>query len=52
MRLKQTFYYQGEEVGKRPAWRLKPMQNERSILEMKSEEGTAITNPQDINSSF
>ena len=49
---KQTSYDQGEKTGKLQAWRLKSMQNERSILEIKSEEGTTITNPQEINSSF
>ena len=46
MKLKQTFYDQREKAGKLLAWHLKSMQNERSILEIKSEEGTKITNPQ------
>lgn len=52
MKLKQTFYDQGEKAGKLLAWRIKAMQNERAILELESEEGTAITNLQVINSTF
>lgn len=37
MKLKQTFYDQGERAGKLLAWRLGSMQSERSILEIKSQ---------------
>lgn len=40
MKLKQTYYDQEERAGKLPAWRLKSMQNERTILEIESEKGT------------
>lgn len=52
MRLKQTFYDQGEKAGKLVAWRLKSIQNERSILEIESEEKISITNLQEINNYF
>lgn len=52
MKLKQTFYDQGEKAGKLLAWRLKSIQNERSILEIKSESGTTVTHPQENNNSF
>lgn len=52
MKLKQTFYDQGEKAGKLLAWRIKSLHNERAVLELETGEGTAITNLQVINSTF
>lgn len=52
MKLKQTFYDQGEKAGKLLAWRIKSLQNERAVFELESEAGKPITNLQDINKNF
>lgn len=52
MRLKQTFYNQGEKAGKLLAWCIISLQNERTILEIELEEGTRVINPQEINNVF
>lgn len=52
MKLKQTFYDQGEKAGKLLAWRIKSLGNERAVFELESELGKPITNLQDINNNF
>uniref|UniRef100_A0A671X7A5 Reverse transcriptase domain-containing protein n=1 Tax=Sparus aurata TaxID=8175 RepID=A0A671X7A5_SPAAU len=52
IRLKQTYYDQGEKAGKLLAWRIKTQQNEKTINEIIDTNGDKITTPQKINNLF
>lgn len=52
LRLKQSFYDQGEKPGKVLAWRLKQLQSERAITSLQSDQGETIVDPTEINESF
>ena len=52
IRLKQTYYDQGEKAGKLLAWRLKTQQNERIITEIVTANGDKTSDPQKINTLF
>ena len=51
-KLKQQFYDQGEKAGKLLAWRIKAIQNERSIHEIEKSNGTMTSDPKEINETF
>lgn len=50
--LKQSYYDQGERVGKLLAWRIKKVQTERAVNTITSEDGKQIIDPNEINASF
>lgn len=52
LRLKQSFYDQGEKPGKLLAWRLRQLQNEKNITSVENNQGQIITNPLEINEIF
>lgn len=52
IRLKQTYYDQGEKAGKLLAWRLKTEQNARTITEIVTANGDKTSDPQIINTLF
>lgn len=52
LRLKQSFYDQGEKPGKVLAWRLKQLQSERAITSLQGDQGETIVDPTEINESF
>ena len=52
LRLKQSFYDQGEKPGKVLAWRLKQLQCERAITSLQSDQGETIFDPTEINEPF
>lgn len=51
-KLKQSFYDQGEKAGKLLAWRVKTLQNEKSIHEIENLNGIRTTDPKEINETF
>lgn len=52
MRLKQSYYDQGEKPGKLLAWRVKQQQTERSINCIEAPNCRIIVNPIEINEAF
>lgn len=52
IRLKQTFYDQGEKPGKLLAWQIKRLKSERAINAIRNEKGILSTDPTDINNTF
>lgn len=52
LRLKQSFYEQGEKPGKVLAWRLKQLQSEKVITSLQSDQGETIVDPTEINETF
>lgn len=52
LRLKQTYYDQGEKAGKILAWRIKKMETERTINSVQIGSNPPITDPLDINTAF
>lgn len=52
LRLKQTFYDQGEKPSKLLAWQLKKLTAERAINEIRNERGEIIIDPAEINNTF
>lgn len=52
LRLKQSFYDQGEKPGKVLAWRLKQLQSEKVIISLLSDQGEPIVDPTEINETF
>lgn len=52
LRLKQTFYDQGEKPGKVLAWRIKQLQSERCITSLQNDQGETIVDPSEINKTF
>ena len=52
LRLKQTFYDQGEKPGKLLAWRIKQIQSERAINAIEKATGELTVDPTDINDTF
>lgn len=52
LRLKQTFYDQGEKPGKLLAWRLRQLQNEKNIASVENSDGQVIVDPLGINETF
>lgn len=52
LRLKQTFYDQGEKPGKVLAWRIKKLQNERLITTLLNSNNENIVDPLEINKTF
>lgn len=52
LRLKQTFYDQGEKPGKVLAWRIKKLQNERQITTLLNSNNENIVDPLEINKTF
>ena len=52
MRLKQSYYDQGEKPGKLLAWRIKQQQTERSINCIEAPSGRTIVDPTEINETF
>ena len=52
LKLKQSIFDQGEKAGKILAWRLKQLQVERSITNLKNEKEEFITDPVAIYDKF
>ena len=52
MRLKQSYYEQGERAGKLLAWRIKQMQAERAINSILTDKGDTTSDPKEINDTF
>lgn len=52
LKLKQTFYDQGEKTGKVLAWQIKKKQMERAVDSIEESDGNIIVDPQEINNSF
>ena len=52
IRLKQTFYDQGEKPGKVLAWQIKKLNSERAINAIRNEQGVITTDPLEINNTF
>ncbi len=51
-KLQQSFYDQGEKAGKLLAWRIRTLQNEKSIHEVEKLSGIRTTDPKEINETF
>lgn len=52
LRLKQSFYDQGEKPGKLLAWRIKQLQSERAINAIENVKGEVTADPIEINNTF
>lgn len=52
MKLKQSYYDQGEKPGKLLAWRIKQLQSESAINSIQEEGGDVMTDPVKINNVF
>lgn len=52
LKLRQTFYDQGEKPSKLLAWQLKKLASERTINEIKNSEGKITSDPGEINNIF
>ena len=52
LRLKQTFYDQGEKPGRVLAWRIKQLQNERLLTSLQNDNDEDIVDPIEINENF
>lgn len=52
IRLKQTFYDQGEKPSKLLAWQIKKLDSERAITTIRNEQGELTADPNEINNSF
>lgn len=52
MKLKQSYYDQGEKPGKLLAWRIKQLQSESAINSIQEEGGDITTDPVKINNAF
>lgn len=52
IRLKQTFYDQGEKPSKLLAWQVKKLDSERTINIIRNEQGELTTIPNEINNTF
>lgn len=52
MKLKQSYYGQGEKSGKILAWRIKEQQTERSINYIDAPNGKNVVNPEEISETF
>lgn len=51
LRLKQSFYGQGEKAGKLLAWQIKQLESSTPITSIRTQEET-LTDPRDINNAF
>lgn len=52
IRLKQTFYDQGEKPSKLLAWQIKRLESERVINTIRNKQGVLTTDPTEINNTF
>uniref|UniRef100_A0A669E357 Reverse transcriptase domain-containing protein n=1 Tax=Oreochromis niloticus TaxID=8128 RepID=A0A669E357_ORENI len=52
IRLKQTFYDQGEKPGKLLAWQIKKLESDRAINIIRNDQGELSTDPTEINNTF
>lgn len=52
LKLKQSYYEQGEKSGKILAWRIKQQQTERSINYIEAPNGKKVVNPEEISETF
>ena len=52
IRLKQTFYDQGEKPSKLLAWQIKKLESDRAINTIRNEQGELSTDPTEMNSTF
>lgn len=52
IRLKQSFYDQGEKPGKLLAWQIKKLESDRAINTIRNEQGELSTDPTEINNTF
>lgn len=52
IRLKQTFYEQGEKSGKLLAWQIKKLQSSKAINNILTTSGTLTSDPSEINVTF
>lgn len=52
IRLKQSFYEQGEKAGKLLAWQIKKLDTEKAINNIQTENGELISDPLEINNIF
>ena len=52
LKLKQSYYEQGEKASRLLAWRLKQLETERTINTITTEEGLETSDPQEINRTF
>lgn len=52
LRLRQSFYEQGEKAGSLLAWCIKQMQTERTINSVQTDEGLMTSDPKEINNTF
>ncbi len=52
IRLKQSFYEQGEKAGKLLAWQIKKLDTEKAINNIQIENGELTSNPLEINNTF
>lgn len=52
LKLKQSFYDQGERPGRLLAWRIRQQQTERAISYIEDDKGNLITDPTEINNAF
>lgn len=52
LRLKQSYYDQGEKPGKLLAWQFKKLQSERAITIIEDDTGNTIVDPLKINRAF
>lgn len=52
MKLKQSYYDQGEKPGKLLAWRIKQLQTESAINSIQEEGGDITMDPVKINNAF
>lgn len=52
LRLRQTFYDQGEKPGRLLAWQIKKLDSQKAISTIRNEQGDLTSNPQEINEAF
>lgn len=52
MKLKQSYYEQGEKASKLLAWRIKQLETERTINTITTDGGLETSDPQEINRTF
>lgn len=52
MRLRQSYYEQGEKAGRLLSWRIKQMQAEKAMNSIQTDKGVTTSDPQEINNAF
>ena len=52
LKLKQSYYEQGEKASKLLAWRLKQSETERTINTIQLDDGVESSDPKEINNTF